>query len=29
MDDLPEHGDPDQALRRLMQQGYRDVPART
>ena len=25
MDDLLEHGDPDQALRRLMQQGYRDT----
>ncbi len=28
MDDLMEHGDPDQALRRLMQQGYRDASGR-
>ncbi len=28
MDDLLEHGDPDQALRRLMQQGYRDTGGR-
>ena len=28
MDDLLEHGDPDQALRRLMQQGYRDTSGR-
>ena len=28
MDDLLEHGDPDQALRRLMQRGYRDASGR-
>ncbi len=28
MDDLMEHGDPDQALRRLMQRGYRDSSGR-
>jgi uncharacterized protein with von Willebrand factor type A (vWA) domain len=28
MDDLMEHGDPDQALRRLMQQGFRDPSGR-
>ncbi len=28
MDDLMEHGDPDQALRRLMQRGYRDASGR-
>ena len=28
MDDLLEHGDPDQAFRRLMQQGYRDTSGR-
>ncbi len=28
MDDLLEHGDPDQALRRLMQRGYRDGAGR-
>lgn len=28
MNDLMEHGDPDQALRRLMQRGYRDTSGR-
>lgn len=28
MDDLLEHGDPDQALRQLMQRGYRDASGR-